>query len=176
MSTSAWRRFCNCWLLCTRAASRHSWSCILEELSCCQAGDNWRLADYWLIRHHKLPDPPPLWAQKHHSWVWDTLISPPAVANTRCFRETKHPIWVNTPEFAVIGWTKPTAKSRLNDFSENKVQKFSLPWHILQRYQVWKELPPCGGNKREKLYNAAIHRHAFGNTSILFILFSDDLQ
>jgi len=87
------------------------------------------------------------------------LISLPAVANTRCFRETRYTIWVNTPEFAVIRWTKPTSKSRLNDFSESKVEKFTLPSYAFQQYQVWKELSPCGGNTREKLHKTAIHTH-----------------
>lgn len=133
----------------------------LQEPSYSQARDNWLLADYWHLRHHKLPTPPPFWAKKHHSWVWETLISPPAVANTRCFRETRHPVWVNTPEFAAIRCTKPTAKSRLNDLSENKVQKIILLWNIFQQYQVWKELPPHGRNKREKLHNTAIHGYTW---------------
>lgn len=160
MSTRAWHIFCNCWLLSTCAASHHSGSCVLEELRCCQARENWLLADYRLVRHHKLPDPQPHWAQKQHSWVWETLISPPAVANTKCFRETKHPLWVNTPEFTVIRWTKTTAKSRLCDSSkESKVYEFTLFWNLLQQYQVWKELLPCGGNIRENLPHSVIHRY-----------------
>lgn len=81
MSTRAWHKFCNYWLLSTCAANHHSRSCVLEKLRCCQASDNRLLADYWLVRNYKLPDPQPHWAQKQHSWIWETLISPPAVAN-----------------------------------------------------------------------------------------------
>lgn len=108
---------------------------------------------YQHLRYLKLPPPAPLWAQKHfqkHSQVWETLISPPTVANTRCFRETRNPVWKNMPEFAVIRWTKPTAKGRWNVSRANKTQNLTLAWNIqyIQQHQIWKELL-YGRNKRK---------------------------
>lgn len=93
---------------------------------------------YQHLRYFKLPPPAPLWAQKHFRQVWETLISPPTVANTRCFRETRHPVRKNMPEFAMIRWTKPTTKERWNVSHANKTQNLTLAWNIFQQHQIWK--------------------------------------
>lgn len=140
MSTSACHIFCSCWLLCTHTVSHCSWSSILEEPNYCQVRDSWLLADYRHLRYHKFSSSALLWAQKHHSQVWETLILPPTMANTRCFRETRHPVWINMPEFALIRWTKPTDK-RWNGSVGNKVQNLTLAWDIFQQHRGLERSP-----------------------------------
>lgn len=135
-----------------------------------------QLTPCWLVRHHKLPDTQPHWAQKQHNWVWETLISPPAVANTRCFRETKHPVWVNTPEFAVIRWTKTTAKSSFY-MTLLKIRSKNSPCLEIYFSNIrFGKSSFLVEEILEKSFPTVLFTDILVKTRILFISLSDDLQ